>query len=180
MLRDVVVSRLKNDPKAFEAEAVGRLRIRLGEYEQLAQEDRCHYVAASLEADIAAGMRNGIERFEVMLQPFALDGQVPARLRRDMFEFGQIRNAIVHRGWKTDRQLSEACPWLRLIVGQELRLGRNHFERYMRASHSYVVLLICRVGQQFGQDMEEERNAVLSEYASADEKSISSGPPTNN
>jgi len=53
MLRDVVVSRLKNDPRAFDSGAVGRLRIRLGEYEQLAQEDRCHYVAESLEADLA-------------------------------------------------------------------------------------------------------------------------------
>jgi hypothetical protein len=169
MLRDVVVSRLKNDPKAFQGEALGRLRIRLGEYEQLAQEDRYHHVAELLEADLAAGLRNGVDRFEVMLRPFALDGPVPGPLRRDTFEFGQVRNAFVHQGWKADHQLSKACPWLGLVVGQELPLGRDHFERYLRASHHYVILLTCRVGEQFGKDMEEERKAVFSEYGSTDE-----------
>ena len=77
-----------------------------------------------LEAEFAAGLRNGVERFEVMLKPFGLDGSVPEKLRRDMFEFGQIRNAIVHRGGHVDRQLSNACPWLGFAVGEELPIGR--------------------------------------------------------
>lgn len=164
MLTDAVVSRFRNDPEVFTIEAVRKLRIRLGEYEQLSQDDRYHYVAELLEADVAASVRNGIERFEAMLRPFRLDGAVPESMRRDVFEFGQVRNAIVHGGRKADYQLSKACPWLGLIVGQDLAVGRKNFERYQKASHGYVVLLVCRVGEQFGVSMQKERNSVFSDY----------------
>jgi hypothetical protein len=145
------------------------LRIRLGEYEQLSENERHQYVAELLEADLAAGVRNGVDRFETMLRPLALDGPIPRSLRRDIFEFGQIRNAIVHRGQLADRQLSKACPWLALAAGQDLPTSRLNFERYMRASHAYVILLICRAGAKFGKEMDKERTGVLSEYADADE-----------
>lgn len=164
MVRATLVAWLKNDSKAFQSDAIAKLRIRLGEYERLMQDERYHYVAELLEAELAAGLRNGVERFEVMLKPFGLDGSVPEKLRRDMFEFGQIRNAIVHRGGHVDRQLSNACPWLGFAVGEELPIGRDHFNRYGEAAHYYVILLICRMGECFGKDMTDEKQSVIAKY----------------
>jgi len=35
---------------------LAKLRVRLGEYEQLTQEERFHYVAEMLETELAAGL----------------------------------------------------------------------------------------------------------------------------
>jgi len=167
MVRAALVAWLKNDLSVWQVDTIARLRVRLGEYEQLSPEERLYYVAELIESETAAGLRNGIERFEAMLKPFRLEGAVPAQLRRDMFEFGQIRNAIVHRGGRTDRQLTNSCPWLNLSLGSDLPIGREQFNRYRRATHNYVLLLICRVGEQFGRDTTQHRQAVFAEYGAA-------------
>lgn len=164
MVRSTVVAWLQNDSQAFKNDVIAKLRVRLGEYEQLTQEERFHYVAEMLETELAAGLRNGVERFEAMLKPFGLDGAVPDKLRRDMYEFGQIRNVIVHRGGHADRQLSNACPWLACVVGQELSISGDYFNRYGAAAHSYVLLLICRVAEHFGKNMAEEKQSVFAKY----------------
>jgi hypothetical protein len=163
-IRTVVVSELRNAPKALEIAPVSKLRIRLGDYERLAPDDRLHYVADLLEGEVAAGVRNGIERFEVLLKPFGLDGAVPDGLRQDMFEFGQVRNCIVHRGGRTDRQLQNACPWLATNAGEDLTIGSRHFERYQRAAATYVGLLLYRQMERFGIDVTEMRASAFTKY----------------
>lgn len=164
MIRATLVAWLKNDPSAWQADAIAKLRVRLGEYERLAQDERYYYVAEILESETAAGLRNGVERFEVILKPFGLDGSVPGRLRQDMFEFGQVRNAIVHRGGHADRKLTGSCPWLNFKVGDELPIRREHFDRYSNAAHYYVLLLLCRVIEHFDKDVPEQRQAVFAKY----------------
>ncbi len=152
MTRSTVVAWLRNDLNSYRADAIAKLRVRIGDYERLSLDDRFHYVAELLEGEVGAGLRNGVERFEALLKPFGLDGAIPERLRRDVFEFGQVRNTIVHRGGTTDRQLANACPWLGFSVGADLPIAKEHFDRYQEAAHSYVVVLMCRVGVKFGAD----------------------------
>jgi hypothetical protein len=167
MVRATIVAWLENDAQSFKIDVIGKLRVRVGEYETLGQDEKYHYIAQLLESEVAAGLRNGVDRFEALLKPFGLDGPIPEKLRRDIFEFGQIRNVIVHRGGHTDRQLSIACPWLEFPLGEELPVGRAHFDRYRGAAHSYVVLLICRVGERFGHDVTTRKEGVFLRYASA-------------
>ena len=167
VVRSTVVAWLKNEPKSFSSDPIAKLRIRVGDYEKLPQEERFHYIAELLEGESAAGLRNGVERFEALLKPFGLGGAVPERLRRDMFEFAQVRNAIVHRGGTTDRQLTIACPWLGLSIGEDLPIKRQNFDRYGDAAHWYVVLLICRVRIHFGADVDEHVQGVFSRYGAA-------------
>lgn len=167
MSRATAVAWLKNDPSVWQVDVIAKLRVRLGEYERLTQDERYHYVAELVESETATGLRNGIERFEAILKPFGLDGPVPGGLRRDMFEFGQVRNAIVHRGGHTDRQLISSCPWLNFKVGDELPIRREHFDRYGKATQNYVLLLICRVAEHFGKDFAEYKKAVFADYGTA-------------
>ena len=162
--RATVVAWLRNNPDSFRAEAIARLRVRIGEYEQLVDEERYYYIAELLEGELGAGIRNGVERFESLLRPFGLDGAIPERLRRDMFEFGQIRNTIVHSGGVTDRQLTTACPWLGFSVGVDIPITGEHFHRYQEAAQSYSVVLMCRVAVKFGGDVSAHATKVLAKY----------------
>jgi hypothetical protein len=152
MTRSILVAWIKNDSTILRKEIIGKLRIRIGEYELLTQEERYHYIAELLEAEVSAGLRYGIDRFEALLKPIGLDGATPKQLRKDIFEFGQVRNAIVHRGGIADRQLLKACPWLKFQVGEPISIHKEDFERYGDAALNYVTLLIARSAQRFGFD----------------------------
>ena len=56
MLRATVVSWLRNEPKTMQNEIFAKLRVRLGEYEQLTEVERLHYIAELLEGEVASGM----------------------------------------------------------------------------------------------------------------------------
>jgi hypothetical protein len=61
-----------------------------------------------------------------------------------------MRNAIVHRGGKADRRLSESCPWLGLKVGDPIRVDHVKYGRYVEAAHKYLLECIQRTRVHFG------------------------------
>lgn len=167
LFHSFLVEWLRNDPQALRCQQVQKLRIRLGDYEQLHGYERYEYVVELLEKDIAIGLRNGTTRFEALLVPFGLSGEIPEDIKRDIYELGQVRNTIVHRAGVVDRQLLDACPWLGYSFGDEIQVSHAMFGTYMVATHRYVVLVICRVGEYFGVDMSDEEEGILASSAEA-------------
>jgi hypothetical protein len=161
---EFVTEWFKNQPDALQTEPVSKLRVRVGDYELSRGDERFSYLAALLDREVSAGVRNGTERFESLLRPLGLGGPVPKGLAKDIFELGQVRNGVVHRGGRVDRKLSESCPWLDLRPEDELKVSQAMFGRYSAAATQYVVLLICRVGERFGIDMAKNRQGVFTHY----------------
>lgn len=154
---------LKNHPDLIKAEPFSRFRIRVGDFLLLNEEDRFHHLVTVLEQEVAAGIRNGVDRFESILQPLGLAGAIPQKLRRDMFEFGQIRNVVVHCSGIADRRFIEACPWLGLSINQEVRVSEAMFKRYLLCSTVYVTLVIFRVVSNYdkeGLEIDESREVI--------------------
>lgn len=153
-VRVLVASWLEHRPEAFSRSAVAALKVRVGDYQPLSRRERCEYLAELLERDKAAGLRAGVGRFESVLECLGLEGEVPDRLRRDVLELAQVRNAIAHRGGLVDTQLVEACPWLGVAAGDELRVSHAMFRRYNDAGFAYCILVFMRVGMHFNDRLE--------------------------
>jgi hypothetical protein len=150
LVHDLVARWLGNNPIAWQADAVKRLRVRVGEYEALAPQDRCSWITDLLDQEVGGPLRSGVTRFECLLQPFDLDGQVPDTCRQSIFELSQVRNVIVHRRSVADRRLIEACPWLSLTVGDPVRVSHEQWSGYNSAAGIYVLELIQRVRVLYG------------------------------
>ena len=148
---------LENFTGALHVEAVQRLRVRIGEYENLDGEDRFFYIVDQLERELSAPLRSGVTRFETLLEPFQLSGPIDDSLRQNLFELNQVRNVLVHRGGKADCRLVEACPWLGFAVGDHVIITKDAFSKYNESVLAYAVVLIARVGERFGVDMSEFR-----------------------
>ena len=155
LIKDFVTEWLMNEPSSFQVAELQKLKIKLGMYEQLEGYYRYNYIVELLENEVAAGLRNGTTRFEAMLKPFGLEGEVPKDIKRDIYELGQVRNIIVHRSGIADRQMLSACPWLDLTPGQTVQVSPKMFDRYLNATTNYVTLLIYRIGEHFGADMSD-------------------------
>lgn len=140
---------LENEPAALDCEPVQKLKIRFSDYLRLQDSERFEYMAELLEGEVAAGRRNGVERFEGVLDALGFSGAVPDVTKRNLYELGQVRNAIVHRGGVADRQLVRACPWLTFEVGEAFRITPQMFLRYASAASKYITLLIGRVQGHF-------------------------------
>lgn len=153
LIHDFLCAWLLNTPDALFVDAIRKLRVRLGEYEQLEKKDRISYIVELLEKELVIGVKYGVPRFEMMLAPFKLGGTVSSALRRDILELGQVRNIIVHRGGIADQQFASTCPWMKLESGDELKVTHKMLSRYFHSVHDYAVILICRVGEHHGVDM---------------------------
>ena len=154
-IRLFLVRWLQHNKEAFDVDAIQKLRVKIGDYEQLKGEDRFFYILDRLEQESSAPLKCGVTRFELLLEPFGLAGGVDEADRRSLFELHQIRNSIVHRSGIADRRLTEACPWLNLTPGDAVTIDRVMVDRFFGAAMSYTVNIVVRLGERHGVDMNE-------------------------
>ena len=158
LIRTFVAEWVAHYPEAISTPAFGKIKVSLGDYHCIPDEEKPLYIAELLERELGAGLRNGIDRFEAMLKPFGFSGGVSRETRKSIFELGQIRNAIVHRAGHADRTLVDSCPWLHLKIGEKIKVSREIYARCFNAAHDYNVQLIARIGEKFGADMSKYKH----------------------
>ncbi|HEY5883907.1 MAG TPA: hypothetical protein VIT88_04430 [Pyrinomonadaceae bacterium] len=163
---------LQNHKKAWNVEAVQKLKIKLADYERAEGDDRFFYVLDRLEQELSSPIKNGVSRFESLLHVFDLSGSVEDDVRRDLFELSQLRNVLVHRSGIADRRFVEACPWLNLKVGEPIKVDHKIFVRHFRAVLCYHIELMLRVREYFGVDTSGERTQ---QQADSNERKFRSG-----
>jgi len=151
-IRRLAVAWITEHPDALRTQAVQKLRIRLGDLFEMSNDDRMHYIVDQLDQEMSGPLKLGVTRFETLLEPFGLSGSVDELIRRTIFELQQVRNVIVHRGARADRQLIERCPWLGLKNGETLVINKNMSIRFHLGGILYVGVVGDRVLRKFEED----------------------------
>jgi len=153
LIRNFLATWLKHKKSAWKIEAIDRLRIKLGEYETVPKDQKYLYVAGLLENDLGAGQKAGVNRFEVLLEPFSLSGKTPRFVTDTIYEFSQVRNLFAHNAGIVDRHFIKSCPWIKTSLGSYFHVSAEMFTRYVAASIAYACVLICRIGTLDGVDI---------------------------
>jgi hypothetical protein len=151
--RDLVALWLVHKRESFLAPAFQKLRIQLGKYMQLDPTEQAQYVVEMLEAEVYGGLKRGVNRFEVLLEPLGIGGAVDDKLQRDLYELQQVRNVLAHRAGRADRAFVEACPWFPTKVGEQVQVNAEASDRYGNAAGAYLLTVLYRVGDLHGQDL---------------------------
>jgi hypothetical protein len=149
LIRSLVAQWLANTPGAWQVDAVTKLHVKLGDYESLDRDERCLWITDLIDQEVSGPLRNGVDRFESLLQPFGLSGSVDPEGRKTLFELSQIRHVLVHRNGTVDKRLVDACPWLGLKAGDHLVVTSSMWEAYSQTLARYVDELIQRVRVRF-------------------------------
>lgn len=150
LIRTFVAKWLQQEPSALFNPPLSAIKVAIGDYERLSPEEKGVFLADTLERSVNAAFKQGVTRFEAILQPIGLSGSVPDDIGKNIFELGQVRHVIVHRRGIADRRLLDACPWLTVQPGSPLVVTNPDLQRYHEAAVSYAVELMCRVGEHFG------------------------------
>ena len=149
-LKNFLVAWFRNEPSALEVTEVSRLRIRFGQYQQLTPDEQYEHLVFLFEQEVGASVRNGVNRFEAMLAPFGLSGEVEESTRRALFEFGQVRNLLAHRSGRVDQRFLDACPWFNIGLGEKLLISGAMLDEYFYATACYVTTVTNRLHLRFG------------------------------
>ena len=145
LMRTFLSAWLANEPSAKQVETIRKLKIAVGEYESLDDYERCFHMVDLLERDVHSPLRQGVSRFESILQPFGLSGKVDSEVQKRVYELFQVRNALVHRRGVADRRLTEACPWLNLTPGKPISVSHEMYAGYAEAVAQYATQVVGRV-----------------------------------
>jgi hypothetical protein len=90
-VRNLVAVWFQNRPEVYKTEAMKRIRVRVGEYESLSSDEKAFYVVELLEQELGATLKNGVGRFESLLEPIGMNGPVSAPIKRTIYELSQVR-----------------------------------------------------------------------------------------
>ena len=141
---DFVVAWMTHVPISLASDDLSKIKVPAALFEQMDKAGRMQFLLEEYKRNLRSESKAGIERFESLLKPLGLSGQVPDDARKDIFELSHIRNAILHRASRADQKLLEACPWLTLKVGERVIVTGADSDRFARSVTNYLKAVIER------------------------------------
>ncbi len=166
LVRDLVIAKIQVSPEVLRAEPFAKLKVRLGEYLSLDEDERGQLIVELLEQDLQARLKPGIGRFEPLLQAIGIGGGTAESIRRQLFELSQVRNVLVHRRGVADRKFVSQCGTLAVPVGKRVTVSPELYARCHAAAMAYVMTLILRLTKQAGG---RENRALAAHVRSAEQ-----------
>jgi hypothetical protein len=141
---DLVVYSLLYDKNYLQKDVFRKIRILFVEYESLEKEDRMRYIVSELGRQSSAELKQGINRFEPLLDSVSLNGTISEEMRKACYELWAVRNLIVHRSGIVDRRFVQLCPWLRTKVGRKFRVTLQAYASYVKFSFNWMFEILVR------------------------------------
>jgi hypothetical protein len=142
---DLAVAWLGNTPEAWKKEEISRLKIEVGTYHTMDDEERARYIIDCLSRSLGAPLKSGVTRLDDVLGVFGLTPSVGPNVRKALHELCQVRNAIVHSGGVADERLIRECPWLGLKTNDRLQIPHLISGWYGFAVDRYVERVLNQI-----------------------------------
>lgn len=158
LVKGLLVERLVHDRKALQLPAFQRIKVRLSDYVSLNRREQAAYLVELLEQETASPLKRGANRFESLLEPFGLSGSVDEQVTKTLFELQQVRNAIAHQNGRCDRRLKTSCPWLKLKIGEPIKVSGQQLKNYANATAEYALGVLYRIGDGHGVNLRNNLN----------------------
>lgn len=152
LVLDFVVLSIERRPASIKSLKAPKVRIDIAEYAQMRGRARAQFITELIDRELGGPLRNGMGRFDGLLEAIGMNVPLEDHYRRDIFELQQVRNCLSHRLGIVDARLAAACPWLKLKVGKPLSVSWGDFIRYGDACAQYLLLMLYEVGDLLGYD----------------------------
>ena len=121
----------------------------------------------------------GINKFEIVLEEFHLNGNVKEPIRRILIELCEIRNVLVHKCGIADTRFIEKCSWLNYEIGQRLVPNYADFRLYSDGALWYLLELSQRMTDAYHPDEHEKVTDLLADIEKQIDSSLSARKVAN-
>jgi len=149
MIRTLIAEWLLHFPGTKQEAPWCDIKIKLGDYEALDDDDKADFLVSQMEQSISAPLKKGIGRFEGLLEKVKLGGPVAKETCDLLFEMQQVRNVFAHRRGIADKRFCSQCPGFNIKPGEIVKVSATIYDGYYGAVHEYVIELINRAGERF-------------------------------
>jgi hypothetical protein len=155
LVKGLVTEWIVHNRSALRSSALQKVRVRISDYALLTKREQAAYLVEILEQETAASLKRGVNRFEALLEPLGLTGNVSEATAKALFELQQVRNAIAHQNGRCDRRLRASCPWLKLKIGEPISIGAEQLNLYSTATVEYALAILYRLGDHHGTNLRQ-------------------------
>ena len=152
-VKELLVLWLRHHKKSFLVPEMKRVKINVGEYMQLSEQDRIYYIIELLDQELTSTRARGSARFGHLLKPFGISCEIAQESGKALFELHQVRNAIVHKNMSTDKRLKEACPWLKRPRGKQMCVTHEMLFSYSEAVGEFLLETLYAIGDMHGRNL---------------------------
>jgi hypothetical protein len=125
--------------------SIKALRVDVVRLLNFSRHEQVEYLAREIRQGVAASLKEGVGRYESVLEAVGLSGPVPESVRSAIFELTEVRNVVVHRNAIADRRLKERCPRLQCEIGHAISIPRIDFAVVSSAAIAYLLEIWGRV-----------------------------------
>lgn len=141
----VCAAMIYNNPEILKEEKFEKIKLPIQLITSRRSFDLFANIIEELERNLSAKLKIGVGRFESVLDQIGLGGEIDDRTRRDLLELSQLRNLIVHRFGKVDKQFKIRCKWINVKVGARIKLNIDDYFRYQLAVANYSSIIAKRI-----------------------------------
>lgn len=151
MVVDLCIASLKNVPSLLDSDEFRRIKIPLGEFLELTEDERMEALLALADRESRGLGWQGVARLEGLLRLVGLEGEMDAPgLRADLHTMYQIRNLFVHRRGVIDRRFLANCQPIGGNLGERLRFEPARYLQLRMAATHYVFVVFNRCCGVYG------------------------------
>lgn len=152
LIKDLLIDYIDTDSKLLEYKKMPKIKLDLN-FIAMSEYDQKYYLISQIEQGLSTPLKNGIKKFEDLLDVFELGGKVPKILSDKMYEISNIRNVIAHNGSIVDNKFIDRCPNLGYSLGQRISLNQAQYVSYSYSLMAYITVLDSRFK---GEEVTEE------------------------
>lgn len=151
---DMCVAALSDAEMRRTSSVLDRLKVDLGGFLTLAEEERWPWVLDQLKRSESSSLKEGVAQFETLLKRCGLGGTVEGTLSTLLFKVKAARNVIAHRGARADARLCSAVAEWGLAVGDPVVLSERQLKAALIGMARYVHVVVRRYSTDSPEDLE--------------------------
>lgn len=136
---DFAIDLIRDNPEIHKMDSILRLKGPLVQYLNASDVEQAEILLNLLKESAKSNLKQGVGRFEIILESIGLGGEVNKEIRNILFELSQIRNVLVHRNGKADLRFINMCPWLDYRLNDEIHVSGTSFQKYKYAAIFYML-----------------------------------------
>lgn len=147
-IKSMVTGYFSSGEKLSGIEALSSIQVPFAAFRSLSEDEQLDYLYQQYEARVGAGLKVGVKRFEVLLEPLGFSGPRSEAVDDGIYELAQVRSLLLYRNGVVDKKFTEACPWFSSQLGRKLLITPEMFDNYNNAVMEYVAILIKRIEEK--------------------------------
>ena len=147
-IHSLVIGYIQSAEKGGDHPVLQSIQVPYAAFRSLSEEEQWAYLYDQYERAVGAGLKQGIRRFESLLEPLGFSGPRSEAVDDVIYELAQVRHLLLHKGGLVDKKFTEACPWYASQLGRKLTITPEMFDNYNHAVMEYISILMKRIGEK--------------------------------